>query len=64
MIEANDIEGGGRDRWVNVADLAPEALALTNFEPGEIVILKDVEFEVETVVLDPATVILVPVKRK
>lgn len=55
------IEGqGGRDKWVNVGDLTPTGLMLAYLEPGETVEVKGTIFEVQTITLDPPSLVIVP----
>lgn len=51
--------GGGLPKWVRVDDLSRVGKALIGFEPGELVRVKGVQFEVEEIHLDSPMLVLV-----
>jgi hypothetical protein len=55
-------EQPGTQKFVNVADLTQGEKTLINFEPGEVVRVKGYKFKVQSIVLSPGELLLIPVE--
>ena len=59
MIDEYDGEyRGGRNKWIALDQLTPQGLALTHYEPGEVVEIRNVKFRIKTISLEPAFMVL------
>lgn len=54
------IQEHGVEKWSNITYLTPGGTQLINFEPGEVVKIKSVEFRIQTIQLEPPILLLVP----